>query len=209
MIRVVVADDHPAPRAGIVQALSRDPNIEVVGEASNGREVWALLASLDLDVLMLDLNMPDLNVPGEVYDMRARYRDVKILIVTADNSEESVASLKGAKVAGYLLKEEDMDRYIEAVHDVAEGRPFFSKRILSVAVNGGTPLPILTRREEEVLHLVAQGDTSAQIAHALQIQKRTADFHVANVLEKLNVESRAAATAKAISLGLISPWRDL
>lgn len=207
MIRVVVADDHPAPRAGIVQAISRDPNIQVVGEASTGPEVWDLLTKGRFDVLLLDLNMPDFDPDVEVPTMRKRYPDVRILVVTADDTEESVSSLAEAKVAGYLLKEEDMDRYIEAIHDVAQGHLFFSKRILPVAMNGGTAVPILTRREMQVLKRLAEGDTSEQVAKALTIRKRTVDFHAANILRKLNVDSRAAATAKATEMGLITAWR--
>lgn len=207
MIRVVVADDHPAPRAGIVQAISRDPDIRVVGEASNGPEVWDLLEKGRFDVLLLDLNMPGFDPDTEVPTMRKRYPDVPILVVTADDTEESVASLVDAKVAGYLLKEEDMDRYIEAIQDVALGRPFFSKRILSAALNGTTSPPILTRRERQVLRRLAEGDTSEQVAKALKIRKRTADFHATNIMRKLDVDSRAAATAKATDMGIISTWR--
>jgi len=208
MVRVVVADDHPAPRAGIVQAISRDPSIQVVGEASNGPEVWDLLAKGKFDVLLLDINMPDFDPDREVPDMRTRYPGVRVLVVTADDTEESVCSLVEAKVTGYLLKDEDVDRYIEAIHDVAQGRPFFSKRILSAALNGGTSSPALTRREKQVLKLVAQGDTSEQVAKTLTISERTANFHVANILRKLNVDSRTAAAAKASEMGLISAWRD-
>jgi DNA-binding NarL/FixJ family response regulator len=208
MVRVVVADDHPAPRAGIVQAISRDPSIQVVGEASNGPEVWDLLAKGGFDVLLLDLNMPGFDPDYEVPNMQTRYPGVKVLVVTADDTEESVCSLVEARVAGYLLKDEDMDRYIEAIHDVAQGRPFFSKRILSVALDGGTSLPTLTQREKQVLKLVARGDTSEQVAKTLIISERTVNFHVANILHKLNVDSRAAAAAKASEMGLISAWRD-
>jgi DNA-binding NarL/FixJ family response regulator len=208
MIRVVVADDHPAPRAGIVQAISRDPDIRVVGEASTGPEVWELLAKGRFDVLLLDLNMPNFAPDVEVPSIRKRYSDVRVLVVTADDTEESVASLVEAKVAGYLLKEEDMDRYIEAIHDVAQGRPFFSKRILSAALNSRTSPPILTRREMQVLNRLAEGDTSVQVAKALKMRKRTADYHATNIMRKLNVDSRAAATAKATEMGLISNWRS-
>lgn len=207
MIRVVVADDHPAPRAGIVQAISRDPNIRVVGEAGTGPEVWDLLAKCKFDVLLLDLNMPGFDADVEVPIMRKRYPDVRILVVTADDTEESVSSLVEARVTGYLLKDENMERYIEAIHDVAQGQPFFSKRILSAALNSGTTPPILTRREMQVLSRLAEGDTSEQVAKALKMRKRTADFHAANILRKLDVDSRAAATAKATEMGLISAWR--
>lgn len=207
MIRVVVADDHPASRAGIIQAISRHPNIQVVGETGTGPGVWELLAKGKFDVLLLDLNMPGFDPDVEVPAMRKRYPDVRILVVTADDTEESVSSLVEARVAGYLLKEEDMERYIEAIHDVVGGQPFFSKRILGTALNGGTTSTLLTRREKQVLGRLAEGETSEQVARGLKITKRTADFHVSNILRKLDVDSRAAATAKATEMGLISAWR--
>lgn len=207
MIRVAVADDHPAPRSGIIQAISRDPNIRVVGEAGNGPEVWDLLEKGGFEVLLLDLSMPGFDPESEVPTMRKQYPRTKILVVTADDTEESVCSLVEAKVHGYLLKDEDMDRYIEAIHDGAQGQPFFSKRILGAALNGGTKVDMLTLREKEVLELLARGDTSYQVAIALDISRRTANFHVGNILCKLEVDSRTAAAAKATGMGFIAAWR--
>ncbi len=100
-----------------------------------------------------------------------------------------------------------MSIYVQAIRDVADGGVYYSKRILPVAVRGGTDAPALTEREFEVLKLVAQGKTSEQIAMELTIVKRTVDFHVENVMRKLGVENRTAAAAKAAELNLISAWR--
>ncbi|MEJ2738132.1 MAG: response regulator transcription factor [Anaerolineae bacterium] len=207
MIGVVVADDCPALRVGIIQTINLDPDIEVMGEAGTGPEVWDLLGRGRFDVLLLDLHMPNFDPDTEVHAMRKQHPNVQILVVTADASWESVSSLVKAQVAGYLLKHEDIDKYTEAIHDVAQGQPFFSKRILPAALGGGVTLVSLTPREKQVLIRLAVGDRSKEIARALKIRKRTVDFHVTNILRKLDVDSRAAAIAKAIEMGLISPWR--
>lgn len=207
MIRIAVADDHPVPRAGIVQGTSQDPSITLVGEASTGPEVWELLAANEIDVLLLDLDMPDFQFRDEIPLMRKRYPKVKILIVTAYDQECLVRLLVEAGVDGYLLKDEDLEKYIEAIHDVANNRRFFSKRIVSAALNGGAGLPDLTPREREVLELVGRGQTSEQVSRILSITERTVNFHVASALRKLDVDSRTAAATKAQDLQIISIWR--
>jgi len=207
MIRVAVVDDHPAPRVGIVQAVGRAPDIEVVGEASNVAEAWDLLAQNPIDVLLLDLHMPDFDPFHEVRKMRTRHPKVHILVVSAEDDEDMVHSMTELGIAGYLLKDEDLDKYIEAVREVAQGQPFFSKRILRAALNGGPVLPVLTRREKEVLELVARGDTSAQVGRALHITERTVNNHIENIFRKLEVNTRTAAATKAQELGLISVWK--
>lgn len=206
MIRVIVADDHPAPRAGIIHAISRDPGINLVGEASSGPEVWDRIASAMPDVLLLDINMPDFDALQEVPIMREQYPLMAILIVTAYDDEEYVRTLLQAGVMGYLLKEEDMDTYVEAVQKVSKGQMFFSERVVPIALSNGTDTPTLTPRETEVLYWIARGATSERTAQKLSIARRTVDFHVNNATRKLNVGSRAAAAAKASELGLISAW---
>lgn len=207
MIKVIVADDHPAPRIGIVKTISEDPSIKVVGEAGNGPELWALLARNVPDVLLLDFRMPEFDALKEVPDMRKQYPDMAILIVSAFDEEEYVRSLAQAGVFGYMLKDEEEDTYIEAVHEVAQGRLFFKNDLLHIALSNGIDTPKLTEREEQVLALIAKGNTSEQIARELKIKSRTVGFHVENIMQKLDVNSRAAAAAKASEMGLISAWK--
>jgi DNA-binding NarL/FixJ family response regulator len=207
MIRVLIVDDHPAMRAGVKQAISEARDIEVVGELSNGAELWAYLARSLPDVLLLDLLMPGFDPMQEIPRIRKLYPDVQILIVTFYDTGEFVLPLVKMGVAGYLLKEEEMSTYVQAIRDVGEGGVFYSKRILPLAVGGGIDTPALTRREFEVMKLVAQGKTSEQIAAELVVVRRTVDFHVENVMRKLGVDNRTAAAAKASELNLISTWR--
>jgi DNA-binding NarL/FixJ family response regulator len=208
MVTVIVADDHPAPRAGIVQAVSQDPNIQVIGEASNGPEVWKLLAKSVPDVLLLDINMPGFAAFVEAPKLIDQYPEMAILIVTAYDNEEYVRSLVQAGVYGYIRKDVDVDTYVEAVHEVAQKRTFFSNGILQVALSNGPGIPALTEREQQVLRLIARGYTSEQIAHELNITKRTADFHARNIMQKFDVDSRRAAATKALEMKLISAWRE-
>ena len=207
MIRVLIVDDHPAMRAGVKQAIGEAPGIEVVGELSNGADLWAYLEKSLPDVLLLDLLMPGFDPMQEIPRIRKQYPDVQILIVTFYDTSEFVLPLVKMGVAGYLLKEEEMSTYVQAIRDVAEGSVFYSKRILPLAIGGSMDVPVLTQREFEVMKLVAQGKTSEQIAAELVVVKRTVDFHVENVMRKLGVDNRTAAATKASELNLISTWR--
>jgi DNA-binding NarL/FixJ family response regulator len=208
MIRVLIVDDHPATRAGVIKAISGAPDIEVVGELSSARELWAYLEKSVPDVLLLDLLMPKFDPLVEIRRIRKRYPEMQILIVTFYDTNEFILPLVKMGIAGYLLKEEEMSTYVQAIRDVADGGVFYSKRILPLAVGGGTGAPTLTPREFDVLKLVAQGKTSEQIAAELVVVRRTVDFHVENILRKFGVDNRAAAATKATELNLISAWRN-
>jgi DNA-binding NarL/FixJ family response regulator len=208
MIRVVVADDHPVPRAGIIQAISQDPNIQVVGEASNGPEVWSVLEQSFPDVLLLDFRMPEFEPLREVPLLLDRYPELKILMVTGHKEEEYVRSMAKAGVYGYLLKDEESSVYIKAIYDVADRREFYSSDVRGVARSREPSRPTLTPQETAVLELAAQGLTSREIGHELGIATRTVNFHMQNVFGKLNISGRAAATAKALELKLIEPWKE-
>ena len=201
MIRVVVADDHPPLREGVKHALNSDRGIRVVGEAGSGPELEAALG-LAPDVLLLDISMPDFNALEQVPRLRARYPEMKIVVVTAYDNETFVQRLMG-EVHGYLLKEEDMDAYARAVHEVSKGRKYFTDRALDLALNS-PELPRLSERELQVLGLAARGIKTADIAEELFISTRTVDSHVENACQKLGVRNRTAAVAKAIELELIT-----
>lgn len=201
MIRVVVADDHPPLREGVKHALNSDRGIRVVGEAGSGPELEAALG-LAPDVLLLDISMPDFNAFEQVPRLRARYPEMKIVVVTAYDNETFVQRLMG-EVHGYLLKEEDMDAYARAVLEVSKGRKYFTERALNLALNS-PELPRLSERESQVLRLAARGMKTADIAEELFISTRTVDSHVENACQKLGVRNRTAAVAKAIELELIS-----
>ena len=206
MIRVLVADDHPTLRAGLLQAIKEAPDIEVVGEAGTGPELWARLAEVRPDVLLLDLQMPDFDPFEESPRIQELYPDTGIVVLTIYGDEQHVQALVRAGAGGYLLKEEEASTVVRVIREVAVGKVSYSEDILA-KVGRGVTTPPLTKREREVLKLVAQGKTSEQIARELVLVKRTVDFHVENACRKLGVDNRTAAAAKASELELISVWK--
>jgi DNA-binding NarL/FixJ family response regulator len=207
MIRVLVADDHPTLRAGVLQAIKEAPDIEVVGEAGTGQELWARLADVRTDVLLLDLQMPGFDPFEDSPRIQERYPDTGIVVLTIYGDEQHVQALVKAGVGAYLLKEEEASTVVRVIREVAAGKVAYSEGVLAKVGRGTTTLP-LTKREREVLKLVAQGKTSEQIARELVLVKRTVDFHVENACRKLGVDNRTAAAAKASELELITVWKQ-
>ena len=184
MIRVLVVDDHPTLRAGVLQAIKEASDIEVVGEAATGPELWASLAELRPDVVLLDLQMPGFDPFEDSSRIQEQHPDTAIVVLTNYGDEQHVQALVKAGAAGYLLKEEDADTVVRVIRKVAVGKVSYSEDVLA-KVGRGTTTPPLTRRERQVLKLVAQGKTSEQIARELMLVKRTVDFHVENACRKL------------------------
>ena len=207
MIRVLVVDDHPTLRAGVLQAIKEASDIEVVGEAATGPELWASLAELRPDVVLLDLQMPGFDPFEDSSRIQEQHPDTAIVVLTNYGDEQHVQALVKAGAAGYLLKEEDADTVVRVIRKVAVGKVSYSEDVLA-KVGRGTTTPPLTRRERQVLKLVAQGKTSEQIARELMLVKRTVDFHVENACRKLEVDNRTAAAAKASELELITVWKQ-
>ena len=207
MIRVLVVDDHPTLRAGVLQAIKEASDIEVVGEAATGPELWASLAELRPDVVLLDLQMPGFDPFEDSSRIQEQHPDTAIVVLTNYGDEQHVQALVKAGAAGYLLKEEDADTVVRVIRKVAVGKVSYSEDVLA-KVGRGTTTPPLTRRERQVLKLVAQGKTSEQIARELMLVKRTVDFHVENACRKLGVDNRTAAAAKASELELITVWKQ-
>jgi DNA-binding NarL/FixJ family response regulator len=207
MIRVLVVDDHPTLRAGVLQAIKEASDIEVVGEAATGPELWASLAELRPDVVLLDLQMPGFDPFEDSSRIQEQHPDTAIVVLTNYGDEQHIQALVKAGAAGYLLKEEDADTVVRVIRKVAVGKVSYSEDVLA-KVGRGTTTPPLTRRERQVLKLVAQGKTSEQIARELMLVKRTVDFHVENACRKLEVDNRTAAAAKASELELITVWKQ-
>ncbi len=201
MLTVVIVDDHPLAREGIRQALNRDPDIRVIGEAESGLDLEAALRPIP-DVLILDIHMPGFNADREVPRLHSQYPEMKIVIVTASNSGTLVQRLMG-HVHGYLLKSEDMDAYSNVVQEVCSGRISFSKRAVDLAVNA-PKLPDLSERELEVLALASRGQKTSQIANQMYLSERTVESHLRTAAQKLGVCGRTAAVAKAVELNLVS-----
>jgi DNA-binding NarL/FixJ family response regulator len=205
-IRIVLADDHPVVRDGIRNRLSREQDLDVVGEAASGEETIRLARRLHPNVVLLDVAMPG---PGAVPVMEALHRedpDVKVLVLSAFDDDEYVFGMLAAGATGYALKDEQLSTLVEAVRATARGEAWLSPRVATKVTHRamGDADPIgesLTEREREVLTLMAQGKENAEIAEELVVTERTVKFHVGNIYSKLGVTSRAAAVALAYQQG--------
>ena len=213
VIRVVVADDQAVVRGGLRMILESEEGIEVVGEAADGHEALRLIATLDPDVVLMDIRMPVLDgieATRRLTDTGARAR---VLVLTTYGLDEHVYGALKAGAAGFLLKTESPQELVEAVRVVAGGEallaPEITRRLIARFVSSGRPgapppeLEELTAREREVLTQIARGRSNAEIAGALSISAGTVKTHVARILSKLGVRDRVQAVVFAYECGLV------
>lgn len=206
MIHILVADDHPVVRDGLVAILGTQPDFEVVGEAGTGRETIAQVARLSPDVLLLDLEMPDMDGLAALHQIRGFPDSPHVLVFTAFDSDERIITAIKSGVKGYLLKGSPREELFRAIRTVAKGESLLHPRVtasLMRHVSEPDPEP-LTERELEVLRLVGQGMANKAIARELIITERTVKFHVSAILGKLAVGNRTEAVRVAVQRGLIS-----
>lgn len=203
-IRVLLADDHPIIRSGIRLLLEQAPDITVVGETDRGSDVVGLVERLKPDVLLLDMEMPGKSGVAVAQELQQNGSVVRVLVLSAYDDDEYIASLLATGAAGYLTKEEALNTIVDAVRGVARGEDgWFSRRavaqIAALARKEQTRPGIdLTDREEEVLKMLAEGWTNLRMANALTVSERTIRFHLSNIYEKLGVSSRAEAISWAL-----------
>ena len=209
--RVLVVDDHPLYREGLVTAISTMPGKEVVGEAANGEEAIRLAKTLVPDVVVMDLHMPVMNGVEATRRLTEEVPAAAVLVLTMLETDESVFAAVRAGAKGYLLKGADRSEIARALDVVAHGEVVFSAgiaaRVLSYFASGRPgpevrPFPELTDREREVLDLVARSFDNATISQRLVLSPKTVRNHVANVLAKLSLKDRAAAIVAAREAGL-------
>jgi DNA-binding NarL/FixJ family response regulator len=207
MIRVIVVDDHPIVRQGLVGVLSDEEDLEVVGEAGSGREAIGLVARLRPDVVLLDLEMDDIDGVEAIPQLQAAHPTVQVLVFTAYDTDDRVLGAIRAGARGYLLKGASADEIARGIRTVAAGGSYLEPRVASkllAEVNTPhRPATALSEREREVLRLVADGLPTKQIAASLSISERTVKFHVNSIFHKLGAENRAQAVALAAQRGLL------
>jgi DNA-binding NarL/FixJ family response regulator len=212
-LRVVVVDDHPLYREGLVTAMTAMAGVEVVGEASDGAQALHVVSELLPDVVVMDLHMPVLNGIDATRQVVAAHAGVAVLVLTMLEGDDSVFAAMRAGARGYLLKGADRAEIARALQGVAHGEVVFSagiaSRVLAFFAAGPAaaaaalePFPSLTGREREILDLVARGLTNAEIARRLVVSDKTVRNHVSNVFAKLQVAGRAEAVARARDAGL-------
>ena len=210
-IRILVADDHPVVRDGVVAMLSTQPDFAVVGEAANGREAVALAIRLRPTIVLLDLEMPDLDGVEALAQMRAACPEVRALVFTAFDTDDRIIGAVRAGAQGYLLKGAPRDELFNAIRVVSGGgsllQPVVASKLLqrlSAPPDPTAPAEHLTEREREVLTLLAQGRPNKEIAGLLSISERTVKFHVSAILGKLGAGNRTEAVTIAVQRGLVT-----
>jgi DNA-binding NarL/FixJ family response regulator len=207
-LRLVVVDDHSLFRRGLVSLLIDMPEFQVVGEAGDGQEALTVVAQLQPDIVLLDLNMPVMDGIEAVSAIRSQSKDQRILMLTISQDDEDLLAAIRAGADGYLLKNTEPDELRKALLRLHEGQSVLSPEVTApilkaLARSSQIPKVLLSDRELEVMHCLAEGQTTLQIANSLFISENTVKTHVRHILDKLEASNRTEAVSKAIQMGLI------
>ncbi|HEY8345989.1 MAG TPA: response regulator transcription factor [Symbiobacteriaceae bacterium] len=215
MIHVLIADDHEVVRDGLRALLEIQPDIEVVGEAGDGQTAAALCEQLLPDVVLMDLRMPRMGGLAAIRVLQRTCPQVAVVILTTYDDDDLIVQGLRAGARGFLLKDASRDAILGAVRAAARGESLLSPKVMARLVThlaaspGRHPRPEaaspLSERETEVLHLVAEGLRSKEIADRLEISERTVKAHLTSIFTKLGATSRAEAIVRAMERGLLEP----
>jgi DNA-binding NarL/FixJ family response regulator len=212
-IRVLLVDDHEVVREGLRAFLELQDGLEVIGEAGDGEEALTLADKLQPDVILMDLVMPKLDGVGAMRELRRRAPATRVIALTSFLDDERLLPAIQAGAAGYLLKDVRPQELARAIRTAYAGEamldPAAAARLVAAVAQGATPAPSeqqrLTRREQEVLELIAKGRSNKRIAFELGIAEKTVKAHVGRVLAKLGVADRTEAAVTAVREGLVRP----
>jgi NarL family two-component system response regulator LiaR len=210
-IRVLVVDDHPVVRRGIKSLLAEEKDLEVVGEAANGKDAIQQVSDLHPDVILMDLVMPEMTGVEAIQKITASYPEARILVMTSFAADDQVFPSIKAGALGYLMKDSDPEDLIRMIHQVHRGElsihPTIARKVIQELNRPSeeplTPEP-LTERELEILQLLAQGVENKEIARRLVLREATVRTHVSNILSKLHLANRVQATLYALRKGITS-----
>jgi two-component system, NarL family, nitrate/nitrite response regulator NarL len=208
-VRVVVGDDHPLFREGVVRALALSGEVDVVGEADDGTSAFALIKELQPDVALLDYRMPGMDGAEVAAAVRGSDLPTRVLLLSAHDESAIVYQALQQGAAGFLLKDSTRTEIVKAVLDCASGRDVVAPSLVGglageIRQRAAPAAPVLSAREREVLGLIARGRTIPAIAGELYVAPSTVKTHVQRLYEKLGVSDRAAAVAEAMRQGLLS-----
>jgi DNA-binding NarL/FixJ family response regulator len=212
-VRIVLAEDHTILREGLRALLSADPKFEIVGEAADGRQAVRAVEKLGPDLVMMDLSMPRMTGMDAIREIKRRYPETKIMVLTVHKTEEYLRTTLQAGANAYVLKDATRDELLMAIENVLRGKTYLSPGVSEKVIEGylegkesrlpGSTLGLLSPREREVLKLIAEGYKNKEIGADLCISLKTVEKHRANLMKKLDLHNAAALTAYAIEQGLV------
>lgn len=212
--RILIAEDHTILREGLRALLTKEPDLEVVGEVDNGKDAYRSVATLTPDLVIMDLSMPHTNGTEAIKNITRRFPQVKIIVLTFHKAEEYVHAALDAGAHGYVLKDESHIQLMVAIRGVLAGKTYLSPSICDHVVTGylgrrntSERVPSwerLTQREREVVKLIAEGYRNKDIANYLSLSPKTVEKHRSNLMRKLDLHSVSSLTAYAIENGLIT-----
>jgi two-component system nitrate/nitrite response regulator NarL len=210
-IRILLVDDHPVVRKGLVSCLASKENLKVVGEASNGAEALKLVQELQPDIVLMDVSMPGMDGLEVTEALRKDAPQTRVLVLSMQSNRDPVLRLIKAGARGYVLKDAPTEELVNAIETVHAGEAYFSKPVAQIALNQyisdadeSKPVAKLSEREREVLALIAEGKSNKEIAMQLGIGVRTTETHRERIMRKLDIHSVAGLTKFAIANGISS-----
>ncbi|MBV6646847.1 MAG: response regulator transcription factor [Cyclobacteriaceae bacterium] len=211
-IKVLIADDHEMILDGLRLLLEQQEDIEVIAESYNGSEVLSAIEKVEeLDVAILDINMPEKDGIETTQEIKKKFPEVKVLILTMYNRKEFIKNLMEAGTDGYILKNSGKEELVKAIRSLAKGEPYFGKEITKTIMKSyqknkifDSPLDIeLTEREKDIIKLVAEGLSTQEIADQIFLSAHTVNTHRRNILNKLNVKNSAGMIRYGIQTGIV------
>lgn len=201
-VRVLIVDDHPIVRLGIAAIVDAQPDMTMVGQASDGEEAIREFERLRPDVTLMDLRLPGMSGVQAIRSIRARDSEAKFLVLTTYEGDEDIFQALQAGAVGYLVKGMSHDVLLKGLRQVYEGHQYVPSEIAQ-RLNQRNPLAVLSGREQQVLTYLAQGKSNKSIAHLLGITEATVKHHVGVILQQLKVEDRTQAVLVALRRGLV------
>lgn len=212
--RILIVEDHTLLRQGLQAMLAADPDLEVVGEAEDGRQAIRLAGTLSPRLILMDLSMPGTNGTEAIAEIKRRYPEIRVLVLTVHKAEEYIREALRVGADGYVLKHATRDELMLAIRSILNGKTYLSpdvaEKVVSGYLGGGHDLgdrstwDSLTLREREVLKLIAEGNPNKYIANYLCVSVKTVEKHRSNLMKKLNLHNASALTAFAIERGMVS-----
>jgi DNA-binding NarL/FixJ family response regulator len=213
MISILIADDHGIVREGLRRLLEAEPDFKVVGEASDGREVLDRMESLEPDVVVLDITMPRLGGLETLERLRAEHPKTKVILLSVHADSAFIQSAIALGADGYILKNGRVAEIVTAIHETAQGGSYFSpavareivERLRSPRPESDDPFTLLSGREREILHLIAEGLSAKEVAVQLALSTKTVEAHRTSLMRKLGVRKATELVRYALRHGLIEP----